>query len=132
VIMSVVFDHVDIAVSDVAASRAFYGEALGLPTVEGEWIEWGDFGTQPVDEEHPLTRNLHVAFAVAGPGRSRRLVESHDRGRIPKRWRTWPENPNTARATTGFHPRPRWMALNIDSGRRAGQAYCPALLEWRQ
>jgi catechol 2,3-dioxygenase-like lactoylglutathione lyase family enzyme len=64
--MSVVFDHVDIAVSDLAASRAFYHEALGLPSVEGGWIEWGDFGIGPVDEEHPLTRNLHIAFAVTG------------------------------------------------------------------
>jgi catechol 2,3-dioxygenase-like lactoylglutathione lyase family enzyme len=63
--MPVVFDHVDIAVSDLAASRAFYHEALGLPTLEGEWVEWGDFGITPVDAEHPLTRNLHVGFAVA-------------------------------------------------------------------
>ena len=63
--MSVVFDHVDITVSDLSASRAFYGEALGLPSVEGEWIEWGDFGIQPVAKEHPLTRNLHIAFGVA-------------------------------------------------------------------
>ena len=46
------------------ASRTFYGEALGLPTVEGEVVEWGDFGIVAVDEEHPLTRNLHVAFGV--------------------------------------------------------------------
>jgi catechol 2,3-dioxygenase-like lactoylglutathione lyase family enzyme len=60
-----VFDHVDITVSDLAASRAFYHEALGLPSVEGEWIEWGDFGIQPVDEDHPATRNLHIGFALA-------------------------------------------------------------------
>jgi catechol 2,3-dioxygenase-like lactoylglutathione lyase family enzyme len=59
-----VFDHVDITVSGLAASRAFYGEALGLPTFEGEWIEWGDFGIQPVDEQHPLTRNLHIGFGA--------------------------------------------------------------------
>jgi catechol 2,3-dioxygenase-like lactoylglutathione lyase family enzyme len=63
--MSAVFDHVDITVSDLAASRAFYHEALGLPTVEGEWIEWGDFGIQSVDDTHPLTRNLHIAFGVS-------------------------------------------------------------------
>jgi catechol 2,3-dioxygenase-like lactoylglutathione lyase family enzyme len=62
--MSVVFDHADITVSDLSASRAFYDEALGLPAAVGEWIEWGDFGIQPVDEEHPLTRNLHIAFGV--------------------------------------------------------------------
>ena len=62
--MSVVFDHVGIAVSDLSASRAFYHEALGLPDVEGEFIEWGDFGIQAIDEQHPLTRNLHIAFGV--------------------------------------------------------------------
>jgi len=62
--MSLVFDHVDITVSDLAASRGFYHQALGLPSVEGEWIEWGDFGIQSVDDDHPLTRNLHIAFAV--------------------------------------------------------------------
>jgi catechol 2,3-dioxygenase-like lactoylglutathione lyase family enzyme len=60
-----VFDHVDIRVSDRAASRAFYVEALGLPTVDGEWTEWGDFGIGEPDDEHPLTRNLHVGFGVA-------------------------------------------------------------------
>jgi len=63
--MSLVFDHVDITVSDLSASRTFYHEALGLPDVEGEWIEWGDFGVQPVDDQHPLTQNLHIAFGVA-------------------------------------------------------------------
>ncbi len=62
--MSIVFDHVGIAVSDLSASRAFYHEALGLPDVEGEFIEWGDFGIQAVDEQHPLTKNLHVAFGM--------------------------------------------------------------------
>lgn len=58
------FDHVEIHVSDVAASRAFYVEALGLPTLDGELIEWGDFGILAVDDRHPLTRNLHIAFGV--------------------------------------------------------------------
>jgi catechol 2,3-dioxygenase-like lactoylglutathione lyase family enzyme len=60
-----VFDHVEIHVADLAASRAFYHEALGLPTFEGELVEWGDFGIVTVDEEHPLTRNLHLAFGAA-------------------------------------------------------------------
>jgi catechol 2,3-dioxygenase-like lactoylglutathione lyase family enzyme len=59
-----VFDHVEIHVSDLVVSRTFYGEALGLPTFDGELVEWGDFGIVAVDEEHPLTRNLHVAFGV--------------------------------------------------------------------
>ena len=58
------FDHVELHVSDLAASRTFYGEALGLPTFDGELVEWGDFGIVAVDEEHPLTRNLHIAFGV--------------------------------------------------------------------
>jgi catechol 2,3-dioxygenase-like lactoylglutathione lyase family enzyme len=59
-----VFDHVEIHVADLAASRAFYREALGLPTFDGELVEWGDFGIVAVDEEHPLTRNLHIAFGA--------------------------------------------------------------------
>jgi predicted lactoylglutathione lyase len=59
-----VFDHVEIHVADLAASSAFYHEALGLPTFEGELVEWGDFGIVAVDAEHPLTRNLHVAFGA--------------------------------------------------------------------
>jgi catechol 2,3-dioxygenase-like lactoylglutathione lyase family enzyme len=59
-----VFDHVEIHVSDLAASRAFYREALGLPTADGELVEWGDFGIVAVDGEHPLSRNLHIAFGV--------------------------------------------------------------------
>jgi catechol 2,3-dioxygenase-like lactoylglutathione lyase family enzyme len=60
-----VFDHVNIAVSDLAASRRFYTEALGLPTHDAEFVEWGDFGVERVDDEHPLSRNLHIAFGVA-------------------------------------------------------------------
>jgi catechol 2,3-dioxygenase-like lactoylglutathione lyase family enzyme len=60
-----VFDHVEIHVADLAASRTFYVEALGLPTHDGELVEWGDFGIVAVDDEHPLTRNLHIAFGVA-------------------------------------------------------------------
>ena len=58
------FDHVEIHVSDLAASRAFYREALGLPTVDGELVEWGDFGIIEASDEHPLTRRLHIAFGV--------------------------------------------------------------------
>src|SRR4051812_45337101 len=48
-----VFDHVDIHVSNLASSRAFYIEALGLPAHDGEFVEWGDFGIEEVSEEHP-------------------------------------------------------------------------------
>jgi catechol 2,3-dioxygenase-like lactoylglutathione lyase family enzyme len=44
-----VFDHVEIHVADLASSRTFYVEALGLPTHDGELVEWGDFGIVEVD-----------------------------------------------------------------------------------
>jgi catechol 2,3-dioxygenase-like lactoylglutathione lyase family enzyme len=67
--MSEVFDHVEIHVSDLAASRSFYRDALGPPTFDdGELIEWGDFGITEASEEHPLTRRLHIAFGVGDRG----------------------------------------------------------------
>jgi catechol 2,3-dioxygenase-like lactoylglutathione lyase family enzyme len=60
-----VFDHLDIAVSDLAASRRFYTLALGEPDAVHEWIEWGEFGITPVSADHPLTQHLHVAFGLA-------------------------------------------------------------------
>jgi catechol 2,3-dioxygenase-like lactoylglutathione lyase family enzyme len=58
-----VFDHVTIRASDLAASRRFYLEALGLPTHDGEFAEWGAFGVAEGDRP---TRHLHVGFGVAG------------------------------------------------------------------
>jgi catechol 2,3-dioxygenase-like lactoylglutathione lyase family enzyme len=56
-----VFDHLTIRVSDLAASRAFYVEALGLPTHDGELVEWGDFS---IVADGPATRRLHAGFGV--------------------------------------------------------------------
>jgi catechol 2,3-dioxygenase-like lactoylglutathione lyase family enzyme len=56
-----VFDHVTIRVSDLAASRRFYLEALGLPTNDGEFVEWDAFGISPGDD---VSRKLHVGFGV--------------------------------------------------------------------
>jgi catechol 2,3-dioxygenase-like lactoylglutathione lyase family enzyme len=64
----VLFDHVNIHVSDVGASRAFYETALGAPTTVREFVEWGDFGIEPVSAEHPLTQNLHIAFGAPSRG----------------------------------------------------------------
>ncbi|HEY6962056.1 MAG TPA: VOC family protein [Gaiellaceae bacterium] len=55
------FDHVTIRVSDFAASRRFYTEALGLPTHESDFVEWGAFGIIAGDAP---TRSLHVGFGV--------------------------------------------------------------------
>jgi catechol 2,3-dioxygenase-like lactoylglutathione lyase family enzyme len=60
-----VFDHLEIAVSDLGASRRFYRLALGDPTYDdGELVEWGDFGIVAVSADHPLTRRLHIGFGV--------------------------------------------------------------------
>jgi catechol 2,3-dioxygenase-like lactoylglutathione lyase family enzyme len=65
----VVFDHVGIAVSELAASERFYRtilSALGIEPnhADAELVEWEDWAIGPVDDEHPLTRGLHVGFAA--------------------------------------------------------------------
>jgi catechol 2,3-dioxygenase-like lactoylglutathione lyase family enzyme len=55
------FDHVTIRVSDAAASRQFYVAALGPPTHDGDYDEWGDFSISP---EGPTTRRLHIGFGA--------------------------------------------------------------------
>jgi catechol 2,3-dioxygenase-like lactoylglutathione lyase family enzyme len=62
-----VFDHIVVAVSDLAASERFYRtvlSALGVePThADAELVEWEDFAIGPTDREHPVTRGLHVGF----------------------------------------------------------------------
>jgi catechol 2,3-dioxygenase-like lactoylglutathione lyase family enzyme len=61
------FDHVGIAVSDLAASERFYRtvlSALGLEPSQAnaEIVEWEDWAIGPTDDEHPVTRGLHVGF----------------------------------------------------------------------
>jgi catechol 2,3-dioxygenase-like lactoylglutathione lyase family enzyme len=55
-----VFDHVTIRVSDRDASRRFYVLALGEPTHDGDYVEWGAFC---LVEGEP-TRRLHAGFGV--------------------------------------------------------------------
>jgi catechol 2,3-dioxygenase-like lactoylglutathione lyase family enzyme len=62
-----VFDHVGIAVSDIAASERFYRTVLSVLGVEpshadAELVEWEDWDIGPADGKHPLTRGLHVGF----------------------------------------------------------------------
>ena len=62
-----VFDHVAIAVSDLAASERFYRTVLSVLGVEpshadAELVEWDDWDIGPTDREHPVTRGLHVGF----------------------------------------------------------------------
>jgi len=61
------FDHVGIAVSDLAASERFYRTVLSVLGVEpshadAELVEWEDWAIGPKDREHPVTRGLHVGF----------------------------------------------------------------------
>jgi catechol 2,3-dioxygenase-like lactoylglutathione lyase family enzyme len=61
------FDHVGIAVSDLAASERFYRTVLSVLGVESshadaELVEWEDWAIGPTDREHPVTRGLHVGF----------------------------------------------------------------------
>src|SRR5215211_6680744 len=65
--LGAVFDHVGIAVSDLAASERFYRSVLSVLGVEpahadAELVEWDDFDIGPTDREHPVTRGLHVGF----------------------------------------------------------------------
>jgi catechol 2,3-dioxygenase-like lactoylglutathione lyase family enzyme len=62
-----VFDHVAIAVSDLAASERFYRTVLSVLGVEPshadtELVEWDDWDIGPTDREHAVTRGLHVGF----------------------------------------------------------------------
>src|SRR5437870_8357530 len=62
-----VFDHVGIAVSDLAASERFYRTVLSVLGVEpshadAELVEWEDWDIGATDPEQPVTRGLHVGF----------------------------------------------------------------------
>jgi catechol 2,3-dioxygenase-like lactoylglutathione lyase family enzyme len=63
------FAHVTIRASDRGASERFYRATLGElgiePTHTGrELVAWDDFALLAADNEHPATRNLHVAFVA--------------------------------------------------------------------
>jgi len=56
-----VFDHVGIAVADLAASERFYRTVLSVLGAEpshadAELVEWEDWDIGPTDREHPVTR----------------------------------------------------------------------------
>ena len=61
------FDHVGIAVTDLAASERFYRTVLSVLGAEvfhadAELVEWEDWDVGPTDRKHSLTRGLHVGF----------------------------------------------------------------------
>jgi catechol 2,3-dioxygenase-like lactoylglutathione lyase family enzyme len=62
-----VFDHVGIAVSDLTASGRFYRTVLSVLGIEpsyagADMVGWDDWWIGPTDDEHLLTRGLHVGF----------------------------------------------------------------------
>jgi catechol 2,3-dioxygenase-like lactoylglutathione lyase family enzyme len=61
------FDHVGVAVSDLAASERFYRTVLSALGIEPDHadaglVEWEDWAIGPTDADHPVTRGLHVGF----------------------------------------------------------------------
>ena len=59
------FDHVGIAVSDLATSERFYRTVLSTLGVDSTvadaaLVEWHDLDIGPTEREHPVTRALHV------------------------------------------------------------------------
>ncbi len=64
------FDHVGIRVSDQAASEAAYDAIFATLGVEKTYsdddlVEWdNELAISPTDPEHPVTRNLHIAWFV--------------------------------------------------------------------
>ncbi len=64
------FDHVGIAVADLAASVRFYRTVLSVLGAEpshadAELVEWEDWAIGPTDRAHAVTRGLHVGFRAA-------------------------------------------------------------------
>ena len=61
------FDHVGIAVSDLGVSERFYRTVLSVlgaepVSVDPQIVEWRDWDLQATDDEHPVSRGLHVGF----------------------------------------------------------------------
>jgi catechol 2,3-dioxygenase-like lactoylglutathione lyase family enzyme len=63
-------DHITIRVSDRAASELFYDTVLRTVGIEqsgrsDEYTVWrGQFSLAHADDEHPVTRRLHVGFTA--------------------------------------------------------------------
>jgi catechol 2,3-dioxygenase-like lactoylglutathione lyase family enzyme len=65
--LGAMFDHVGVAVSDLAASERFYRTVLSTLGAEPDHadatlVEWEDWAIGPTDADHPVTRGLHVGF----------------------------------------------------------------------
>jgi catechol 2,3-dioxygenase-like lactoylglutathione lyase family enzyme len=98
------FDHVGIAVSDLAASQRFYRTVLSTLGAEPSHadtalVEWEDWGISPTDREHPVTSGLHVGFRA----RDRAQVDAFWRAGIDAGYRDdGPPGPRTQYAPTYY------------------------------
>jgi catechol 2,3-dioxygenase-like lactoylglutathione lyase family enzyme len=143
------FDHVTIRVSDLEASRRFYATVLGREPVGNEFLEWDDFSIASVEEDRPLTRNLHAAWAV----RAHEDVDAFWRRGIDAGYRSDGEpglrpqydpnyyggflldpDGNSVEACTGFRKGGDapidhvWIGVrNLDSSRRFWESVAPVL-----
>ena len=88
------FDHVGVAVSDLAASERFYRtvlSALGVAPsyADAHLVEWEDWAIGPTDAEHPVTRGLHVGFRARDRARVDAFYERENAvpdGRVDHLW----------------------------------------------
>ena len=63
------FDHVTIQVSDRETSERFYDTVLRTLGIEKtasdeHYAEWDDFSLSQADDDHPVTRRLHIGFVA--------------------------------------------------------------------
>jgi catechol 2,3-dioxygenase-like lactoylglutathione lyase family enzyme len=63
------FDHVTIRATDRAASERFYDTVLQTLGIDRSYrtntiSEWRDFMVTAADDEHPVTRRLHIGFVA--------------------------------------------------------------------
>jgi catechol 2,3-dioxygenase-like lactoylglutathione lyase family enzyme len=64
------FDHVEIAGTDLVESERFYRTVLSVLGAEpshadADLVEWADWDIGATDREHPVTRGLHVGFRAS-------------------------------------------------------------------
>jgi catechol 2,3-dioxygenase-like lactoylglutathione lyase family enzyme len=69
-----VFDHVTIRVSDRDATERFYDTVLRMLGIEKtasdeHYAEWDDFSLSQADDDHPVTRRLHIGFVASSRAR---------------------------------------------------------------
>jgi len=75
------FDHVTIRVTDRVASERFYNTVLQTLGIDESYrtstfSQWQDFGLTAADDEHPVTRRLHIGFVAPDHDRVRHFWQA--------------------------------------------------------